>query len=45
MTNEGLIRLLNDAEAFVDRHSEPWYTSGQELLQRLREAIDALQRM
>ena len=30
--------LLREARAFVDRHSEPWYTSGQELLAR----IDAL---
>lgn len=30
---------LREAEAFVDRHSEPWYTSGQELLVKIRAAL------
>jgi ABC-type amino acid transport substrate-binding protein len=32
---------LREAEAFVDRHSEPWYTSGQELLAKIRAALEA----
>jgi len=32
---------LIEARAFVDRHSEPWYVSGQELLAKIDAAIDA----
>src|SRR5687767_13619679 len=31
-----LLDALADAQEFVDRHSEPWYTSGQELLEKIR---------
>lgn len=30
---------LEEAESFVDRHSEPWYRSGQELLAKIRAAL------
>lgn len=42
---EYLQSVLEEAEAFVDRHSEPWYNSGQDLLIRIREALNALQCM
>lgn len=34
-----LLSVLEEAEQFVDRHSEPWYSSGQELLAKIRAAI------
>lgn len=34
---------LSDATDFVDRHSETWYRSGQELLTRLRAVLSASQ--
>lgn len=34
-----LLEVLKDAEEFIDRHSKKWYTSGQELLARVRAAI------
>lgn len=39
MKDEQLLQLLEDVEAFVDRHSEEWYTSGQLLLARIRKEI------
>lgn len=36
-----LLEALKEAEEFVDRHSESWYTSGQELLKKIRTAIAA----
>lgn len=33
-------KLLREAEAFVDRHSEPWYTSGQQLLADIRAQLE-----
>lgn len=32
---ERLQAALEEAREFVDRHSEPWYTSGQELVKKL----------
>jgi hypothetical protein len=34
-----LLEALAEAEEFVDRHSEAWYTSGQALLVQIRAAI------
>ena len=34
-----LLSALKDAEAFVDSHSEEWYTSGQKTLAHIRDAI------
>lgn len=47
MNKEELQRLLEtieEAESFVDRHSESWYRSGQELLARIRADKELLQR-
>lgn len=37
-----LIRLLEELEEFVDRHSEGWYRSGQKLLSDVRSTIKDL---
>jgi len=34
-----LLEALSNAEEFVNRHSEPWYMSGQALLSHIRSAI------
>lgn len=34
-----LLGALEEAEEFIDRHSEDWYISGQELLAKTRKAI------
>lgn len=34
-----LLEALQEAQDFIDRHSEPWYTSGQALLTKVRAAI------
>lgn len=34
-----VVEVLEEAEDFVDRHSEPWYRSGQALLSRIRAAL------
>lgn len=37
--NARLRAALEEAEGFVDSHSEPWYKSGQALLARIRAAL------
>lgn len=37
--NAKLKAALEEATEFVDRHSEPWYMSGQTLLAKCREAL------
>lgn len=39
-----VIEALEEAEQFVDRHSEPWYRSGQELLSKIRVVLTTHQR-
>jgi hypothetical protein len=34
-----LLEALIEAEKFVDRHTEEWYSAGQELLTKIRAAI------
>lgn len=34
-----LLEALTEARAFVDRHTEDWYTTGNELLARIDAAI------
>lgn len=41
--NPILLETLLEAEAFVDRHSEPWYTTGQLLLAKIRDQIKLLE--
>jgi len=39
--NRGLREALIEARTFVDRHSESWCSSGQELLRRIDEALNS----